>query len=61
MSFKLPELGYDYRALEPYIDAQTMHLHHSAHHNAYVNKLNEALHTVTTPRPSTHSVAHACC
>lgn len=41
--FELPELGYDYKALEPHIDAQTMEIHHSKHHNAYVTKLNEAL------------------
>lgn len=43
MTFKLPDLPYDYAALEPYIDAQTMQLHHDAHHDAYVKKLNEAL------------------
>lgn len=43
MSFKLPDLPYDYKALEPYIDAQTMQLHHDAHHAAYVTKLNAAL------------------
>src|SRR3989442_1859937 len=41
--FKLPELGYPYNALEPYIDAQTMEIHHSKHHAAYVNNLNAAL------------------
>jgi len=41
--FKLPELPYAYDALEPHIDAETMHLHHDKHHAAYVNKLNEAL------------------
>lgn len=41
--FTLPELNYSYQALEPYIDSQTMHLHHTAHHQAYINKLNEAL------------------
>lgn len=43
MTFKLPDLPYDYAALEPYIDAQTMQLHHDAHHDAYVKKLNDAL------------------
>src|SRR5580704_15650767 len=41
--YKLPPLPYAYDALEPHIDAETMHLHHDKHHQAYVNKLNEAL------------------
>jgi Fe-Mn family superoxide dismutase len=41
--FKLPPLPYAYDALEPYIDTETMHLHHDKHHKAYVTKLNEAL------------------
>src|SRR5438309_7763708 len=41
--FKLPELGYPYSALEPYIDARTMEIHHGKHHAAYVNNLNAAL------------------
>lgn len=41
--FTLPALPYDYSALEPYIDAETMHLHHDKHHQAYVNNLNAAL------------------
>jgi Fe-Mn family superoxide dismutase len=40
---KLPPLGYDYDALEPHIDAETMKLHHDKHHAAYVAKLNQAL------------------
>ena len=39
----LPPLPYDYAALEPYIDAQTMQIHHGKHHQAYVNNLNAAL------------------
>ena len=43
MAFTLPPLPYDYDALEPYIDAQTMQLHHDKHHQAYVDKLNAAV------------------
>jgi Fe-Mn family superoxide dismutase len=43
MSFKLPDLPYDLNALEPNIDARTMGIHHSKHHQAYVNNLNAAL------------------
>ncbi|WP_029332976.1 superoxide dismutase [Exiguobacterium oxidotolerans] len=41
--FELPELGYAYDALEPHIDARTMEIHHSKHHNAYVTNVNAAL------------------
>ncbi len=41
--FKLPPLGYDYDALEPFIDAETMKIHHDKHHAAYVARLNVAL------------------
>jgi len=43
VAHSLPPLPYDYSALEPYIDAQTMTLHHDKHHAAYVNNLNAAL------------------
>ena len=43
MAFTLPPLPYDYSALEPYIDTQTMQIHHDKHHNAYVTNLNAAL------------------
>ena len=43
MSYKLPELPYSYDALAPYIDASTMEIHHTKHHQGYVNKLNTAL------------------
>lgn len=41
--FKLPPLGYDYDALEPFIDAETMKLHHDKHHAGYVAKLNQLI------------------
>jgi Fe-Mn family superoxide dismutase len=44
--FVLPELGFNYAALEPMIDAKTMEIHHSKHHAAYVNNLNAALEDV---------------
>ncbi len=43
MAFKLPDLPYDYNALEPYIDAKTMEIHHSKHHAGYTDKLNNAI------------------
>ena len=43
MAYTLPELGYAYDALEPLIDARTMEIHHSKHHNAYVTNLNNAV------------------
>lgn len=43
MAFKLPELPYGYDALEPFIDEQTLRIHHGKHHAGYVNKLNAAI------------------
>jgi Fe-Mn family superoxide dismutase len=43
MAHQLPPLPYDFAALEPHIDAQTMQIHHGKHHAAYVNNLNAAL------------------
>ncbi len=43
MSFELPQLPYAYDALEPYIDARTMEIHHSKHHAGYTNNLNNAI------------------
>jgi Fe-Mn family superoxide dismutase len=43
MSFQLPNLPYAYDALEPHIDARTMEIHHTKHHNGYTSKLNAAI------------------
>ena len=43
MSYTLPPLPYSFDALEPYIDAKTMEIHHDKHHAAYVTNLNKAL------------------
>ncbi|MFK5279011.1 superoxide dismutase, partial [Lacticaseibacillus paracasei] len=43
MTFILPDLPFDYAALEPYFDATTMHLHHDKHHQTYIDKLNASL------------------
>ncbi|HMQ64279.1 MAG TPA: superoxide dismutase, partial [Flavilitoribacter sp.] len=43
MAFKLPDLPYGYDALEPHIDARTMEIHYTKHHNGYVTNLNKAI------------------
>ncbi len=43
MAYEVPDLPYDYNALEPHIDEQTMRIHHDKHHQAYVDKANAAL------------------
>ena len=52
MSYQLPQLPYAYDALEPHIDARTMEIHHTKHHNAYVTNLNAAIegHDLGNPR-----------
>ncbi len=52
MKYELPPLPYDYDALEPYIDEQTMRLHHDKHHLGYVNGLNAALEKLEAARGS---------
>lgn len=43
MPYELPKLDYDYSALEPHIDARTMEIHHTKHHQTYIDKVNQAL------------------
>lgn len=43
MTYTLPKLAYDYNALEPHIDATTMEIHHSRHHNTYITNVNKAI------------------
>lgn len=43
MAYSLPQLPYDYKALEPHIDARTMEIHHTKHHQAYITNLNNAI------------------
>ena len=52
MAFTLPPLPYDYSALEPHIDTQTMQIHHDKHHAAYVNNVNAALEGKGLPEQS---------
>lgn len=46
MSFELPKLSYDYNALEPFVDTDTMNIHHTKHHQAYINNINNYIATV---------------
>ena len=60
MTYELPELGYDYNALEPYIDEETMKIHHDKHHKAYTDKLNAALedHKDLQSKPAEELIAN---
>ena len=52
MSYELPKLAYPYPALEPHIDARTMEIHHSKHHQAYITNVNKALSDAGYAAPS---------
>ena len=52
MTYELPDLPYGYDALEPHIDALTMEIHHTKHHNAYTNNLNAAIESNGIPEMS---------
>jgi len=54
--FDLPELNYEYNALEPHIDAKTMEIHHTKHHAGYTNNLNKALEGVDTDNASIEEI-----
>ncbi len=54
--YQLPDLPYAYNALEPYIDAQTMEIHHSKHHAAYVNNLNKAVEGKAAAKATLHEL-----
>ena len=56
MTFKLPKLNYAYDALEPNIDARTMEIHHSKHHNGYTTKLNAAISGTALENQSIESI-----
>ena len=59
MPYEVPPLPYDYSALEPHIDEQTMHFHHDKHHQAYVDNANKALAgTEWEDRPVDHVLAN---
>ena len=56
MAFELPKLNYAYDALEPHIDARTMEIHHSKHHNGYTTKLNAAIEGTALVNESIESI-----
>lgn len=56
MAFELPKLKYAYNALEPYIDARTMEIHHSKHHAGYTNNLNNAIADTDLERKSIEDI-----
>ncbi len=61
MTYKLPELTYDYSALEPHISARIMELHHSKHHQAYVTGANAALEAMAEARANNKCLQREVC
>ena len=59
MPYHLPELSYPYDALEPHVDARTMEIHHTKHHNAYVANLNKAIEGHDLGHPSVEELVAA--
>jgi len=60
MAFELPKLPYAYDALEPYIDARTMEIHHSKHHQAYTTNLNQAIAGTALENASIEEILASC-
>ena len=60
MAFELPKLPYAYDALEPHIDARTMEIHHSKHHNGYTTKLNAAIEGTELEGKSIENILSSC-
>ena len=60
MAFELPQLPYAYDALEPHIDARTMEIHHSKHHNGYTNNLNNAIAGTDLEGKSISEILNSC-
>ena len=60
MSFELPKLSYAYDALEPHVDARTMEIHHSKHHQGYTNNLNAAIAGTDLEGKSISEILVAC-
>ena len=60
MSFELPKLSFAYNALEPHIDARTMEIHHSKHHQGYTNNLNAAIAGTDLEGKSISEILSAC-
>ena len=60
MAFELPQLPYAYDALEPHIDARTMEIHHSKHHNAYTTNLNAAIAGTDLEGKSIEEILKSC-
>lgn len=60
MAFELPQLPYAYDALEPHIDARTMEIHHSKHHNGYTTNLNNAIAGTAFEGKSIEDILSSC-